>query len=148
LKRKIPFEKMKNRASNGTMFSTEDFIIATFCCIDDLWAQVTQGKRIRPGGFTPSLSDSEVITMEVVGEFLGIETDKGIWNYFRTHWLNLFPSIKSRTTFSRQASNLWCYKQKLQRLLAVNLGGFNEPIHLIDGFPIPLCHYQRAKNCR
>jgi hypothetical protein len=83
------------------MFSTEDFIIATFCCIDDLWAQVTQGKRIRPGGFTPSLSDSEVITMEVVGEFLGIETDKGIWNYFRTHWLNLFPSIKSRTTFSR-----------------------------------------------
>ena len=139
---------MKNRASNGKMFSTEDFIIAAFCCVDDLWSQVTQGKRIRQGGFAPSLSDSEVITMEIVGEFLGIETDKGIWHYFRAHWLNLFPKITSRTTFSRQASNLWCYKQKLQQLLATNLGGFNDPIHLIDGFPISLCHYQRAKNCR
>ena len=101
---------MRNRASNGKMFSIEDFIIAAFCCVDDLWSQVTQGKRIRKGGFTPSLSDSEVITMEIVGEFLGIETDKGIWHYFRAHWLNLFPHIKSRTTFSRQASNLWSYK--------------------------------------
>ena len=86
--------------------------------------------------------------MEIVGEFLGIETDLGIWKYFRAHWLKLFPSIKSRTTFSRQASNLWCYKPKLQRLLARKLGGLSDSIHLIDGFPIPLCHYQRAKNCR
>ena len=26
------------------------------CCVDDLWNQITQGKRIRQGGFTPSLS--------------------------------------------------------------------------------------------
>ena len=127
------------------MFSTEDFIIAVFCCVDDLWHLVTQGQKIRKGGFTPSLSHSEVITMEIVGEFLGIETDKGIWGYFLTHWLSLFPGIKSRTTFIRQASNLWCYKQHLQRLLAGKLGGFDDSIHLIDGFPIPWCHYQRAK---
>ena len=86
--------------------------------------------------------------MEIVGEFLGIETDKGIWHYFRAHWFELFPQIRSRTTFSRQASNLWCYKQHLQKLLAKKLGGLADSIHLIDGFPIPLCHYQRAKNCR
>lgn len=130
------------------MFSTENFIIAVFCCVDDLWNEVCVGKKIRRGGFAPSLSDSEVITMEIVGEFLGIETDKGIWNYFRVHWLDLFPKIKSRTTFVRQASNLWCYKQQLQKLLARNLGGYDDSIHLIDGFPIPLCHYQRAKNCQ
>ena len=130
------------------MFSTEDFIIAVFCCVDDLWNQMTQGKKIRKGGFAPSLSDSEVITMEIVGEFLGIETDKGIWHYFRAHWLELFPQIRSRTTFSRQASNLWCYKQHLQQLLAEKLGGLADSIHLIDGFAIPLCHYQRAKHCR
>lgn len=60
------------------MFSTENFIIAVFCCVDDLWNKVTLGKKIRRGGFAPSLSDSEVITMEIVGEFLGIEIDKGI----------------------------------------------------------------------
>lgn len=73
------------------------------------------GKKIRAGGFEPSLSNSEVITMEIVGEFLGIETDKRIWCYFRAHWLDLFPQIKSRITFSRQASNLWCHKQQLQK---------------------------------
>ena len=138
------------------MFSTEDLIIAVFCCVDDLWNQVTRGRKIRKGGFAPSLSDSEVITMEIVlkdtashiGEFLGMETDKGIWHYFRAHWLHLFPQMRSRTTFSRQASNLWCYKQHLQQLLAKNLGGFADSIHLIDGFPIALCHYRRAKNCR
>ena len=31
------------------MFSTEDFIIAVFCCVDDLWSEITQGKRIRIG---------------------------------------------------------------------------------------------------
>ncbi|MEL6441522.1 MAG: hypothetical protein AAFQ80_20000 [Cyanobacteria bacterium J06621_8] len=147
------------------MFSTEDFInmaiahgretrpclaiITVFCCVDDLWNQITQGRKIRKGGFEPSLRDSEVITMEIVlkdtashiGEFLGIETDKGIWCYFRAHWLDFFPQIKSRTTFSRPASNLWCYKQQLQKLLVHNLGGLEDSIHIIDGFPMPLCHY-------
>ena len=130
------------------MFSTEDFIIAVFCCVDDLWNQITQGRTVRRRGFSPSLSDSEVITMEIVGEFLRIDTDKGIWNYFRGHWQTLFPQIKSRSTFVRQAANLWCYKQELQKLIAQQLGGFDDPIHLVDGLPIPLCHYQRAKNCR
>ncbi len=60
------------------MFSTEDFIITVYCCVDDLWNEITQGQKIRKGGFAPSLSDSEVITMEIMGEFLAIETDKGI----------------------------------------------------------------------
>jgi len=130
------------------MFSTEDFIITVFCNVDDLWQEITQGQKIRLRGFAPSLSDSEIITMEIVGEFKGIDTDKGIWNYFRGHWLNLFPKIKSRSSFVRQAANLWCYKEKIQQVLSKKIGGFADSIHLIDGLPIPLCHYQRAKNCR
>ncbi len=40
------------------MFSTEDFIIAVFCCVDDLWNQITQGRTIRQRGFSPSLSEA------------------------------------------------------------------------------------------
>ncbi len=105
-------------------------------------------KELGVGALRARLSDSEIITMEIVGEFQGIDTDKGIWSYFRGHWLNLFPQMKSRSTFVRQAANLWCYKQKLQQVLAMKLGGLSDPIHLIDGIPIPLCHYQRAKDCR
>jgi len=56
--------------------------------------------------------------MEIVGEYRGIDADKEIWKYFRDHWLSLFPRIPSRSTFVRQAANLWQYKQRLQQRLA------------------------------
>ncbi|WP_156113943.1 hypothetical protein [Myxosarcina sp. GI1] len=40
--------------------------------------------------------------MEIVGEFLRIDADKGIGNYFRGHWQELFPEIKSRSAFVRR----------------------------------------------
>ena len=130
------------------MYDTEELIISVFCCVDDFLRQLTQGQRIRARGFAPSLSDSEVLTMEIVGEFRGLDCDRYIWKYFHDHWLKLFPSMTSRSTFVRQAANLWSYKQQLQQRLAEDLGAFQDSIHLIDGIPIPLCCFSRAKGCR
>ena len=124
---------------------SHDFIITVFCNVDDLWQEMTQGQKIRRRGFAPSLRDSEIIAMEIVGEFKGIETDKGIWSYFKGHWRHLFPQIKSRSTLIGQAANLWCYKQQMQQKLACQIGGLEDSVHLIDGLPVPLCHYRRAK---
>lgn len=119
-----------------------DFIITVFCLIDDEYKKITT--PIRKGGFPPALSDSEVITMEIVGEFQGKETDKDIWNYFRNHWLELFPKMGCRTTFARQAANLHVVKQIIQQRLAINLGAFSDTLHLVDGFPMPVCKFARA----
>jgi|GEM_PF-6814095 len=54
------------------MFDTEEFIIAVFCCIDDLFQELTQGQPIRTRGFKPSLSDSEVITPGNRGRISGL----------------------------------------------------------------------------
>lgn len=130
------------------MYDTEELIIAVFCCVDDFLRQITQGKPIRARGFAPSLSDSEVLTMEIVGEFQGRDCARQIWQYFRDHWRKLFPQMRSRSTFVRQAANLWSYKQQLQQRLAGDLGGFQDSIHLIDGIPIPLCCFSRGNRCR
>jgi hypothetical protein len=37
------------------------------------------------------LKDSEVIAIEIVGEFLGMDCDKTIWEYFKRHWSHFFP---------------------------------------------------------
>jgi hypothetical protein len=66
--------------------------------------------------------------MEIVGEYRGIDADKEIWKYFRDHWLSLFPRIPSRSTFVRQAANLWQYKQRLQQRLASQLGAFEDGV--------------------
>lgn len=126
------------------MLSVEDFIISVFCLVDDSLKIITQGQPLRKRGFAPSLSDSEVITMEIVGEFLGIDSDKGIWQYFRRHWLDYFPRLASRTSFLRQAAYLWACKLAMQRRLAQALGAFCDEVHLVDGLPLPICHFKRA----
>lgn len=60
----------------------------------------------------------------------------------------MFPQMKSRSTFVRQAANLWQYKQKLQQLLARSLGALSDNTHMIDGIPILLCCFSRAPGCR
>ena len=50
------------------MFSIGEFMIAVFCCVDDLLTSVTQGQPIRHGGFAPALSDAEVLTIDLLHE--------------------------------------------------------------------------------
>ena len=70
----------------------EDFIINTYCFVDDYLKQ-TNLIHLRKRGESPSLSDAEVITMEIVGEYLGHGFDKRIWSYFKEHWRHFFPKI-------------------------------------------------------
>lgn len=122
----------------------EDFIITVYCLVDDLLNQDPNGKKLRKRGFEPALSDSEMITMEVVAEFQGIDTDKGAWEYFYNHWRTLFPNLSSRSNFAKHAANLWVIKQNMQKELARQLGATSDFIHLSDGFPMPVCHFKRA----
>jgi len=126
----------------------DEFIIAVFCCIESLLQEVQHAYPGRQRGFAPRLADSEVLTMETVGEFLGIDAEKQIWHYFRRHWSSWFPRLGSRSSFVRQAANLWYIKQVIQERLATALGAYGAPVHIIDGFPLPVCHLARAKRCR
>lgn len=130
------------------MYTIEEFIIAVFCCVDDWLKAVTTEHPIRSKGFAPALSDSEVMTMEIVAEYQGIDADSAIWQYFRRHWWTWFPGLGSRSTFVRQAANLWQYKATLQQHIAKQLGAYDDDIHLVDGIPIPLCQFSRAPWCR
>lgn len=127
------------------------FIISVFCLIDDHLKGRHRSYRSR--GPAPKLSDSEVITMEIVAEFLGIDTDKGIYTYFRRHYSHYFPKIREihRTTFTRQAANLWKVGEMLwQHLLEhelLVLGG-EQPLLVIDSLPIPVCKKSRSYRCK
>jgi hypothetical protein len=123
------------------------FIIGVFCLTDD-WMS-SQGP-VRQRGPSPKLSDSEVITMEIVAEFLGIDTEKGIHTYFGRH----YPRIREvhRTTFARQVANLWKIKEKMcQHLLEEKLllgGDEEEPLFVIDSFPIAVCKKSCSYGCK
>ena len=121
------------------------YIIAVFCLIDD-WLK---GKELRQRGPSPQLSDAEVLTIEVVGEFLGIDTEKGLYEHFRCHYGEWFPALKRvhRTTFCRQAANLWVVKKMLWKHLLSRMD-FDPEVSLIDSSPVPVCRFARAYRCR
>lgn len=124
--------------------SMEDFIITVHCIVDDLLKKLNNNLKIRKSGFGPALSDSEIITVEIVAEFSKIDTDKGAWEYFCNHWRFLFLNLGSRVNFAKHASNLWAIKQKIQKELAKQLGCTTDFLHLADGLPMPVCHFKRA----
>lgn len=124
--------------------SLEDFIITVYCLVDDVMKKLLSDKKLRQRGFNPALTDSEMIAMELVAEFHGIDTDKGTWEYFRNHWRALFPNVGSRANFAKHAANLWRMKQQIQQALAGQLGAFTDLLHIADGFPVPVCHFRRS----
>ena len=71
----------------------DTLIIAVFCRMDDTLKAVLQGKRLRQRGPAPVLSDSEVLTMEAVGEYLGLSEDTALYRYFRQHYGHFFPGL-------------------------------------------------------
>jgi hypothetical protein len=84
---------------------TKDFIIYAYCCVDDTYRQIVT-TPLRSRGFAPNLTGSELITMEIVGEFMAKDCDKGIWRYFRNHWHSWFLKLDSRSNFVKQSANL------------------------------------------
>ena len=80
--------------------SEEDFIIAVFCCVDDLLQSAPELLGVYRRGFAPRLCGSEAVTMEVVGEFLAMDSDKTVWGHFRRHWQCLFPPDWARAVSS------------------------------------------------
>src|SRR5437764_4066420 len=125
----------------------DSLIIAVFCLVDDTLRLMPQ--RLRQRGPRPTLCDSEVLTVEVVGEFLGMSCDSTIFSYFRRHYSHFFPDLcrVHRTTFARQSANLWKIKEKLwQHLLART--GCDPGWAIVDSFPVAICRFARAPRCR
>jgi hypothetical protein len=121
------------------------YLICVYCLIDD-WMQ---GKQLRQRGPKPRLSYSEVLTIEVVGEFLGIDTDQGLYTFFRRFFGDWFPALcqMDRTTFVRQAANLWVVKEQLFAYLSQQVA-HDRLISIVDSFPMPVRRFARAKRCR
>lgn len=126
----------------------DSLIIAVFCLVDDALARAVPG-RLRQRGPRPVLADAEVLTVELVGEHLGLDRDAALFAYFRRHYAHFFPALASvhRTTFVRQAANLWRVKERLwQQLLPET--GCDPTWAMADSFPLAVCRFGRAPGCR
>ncbi len=126
----------------------DDFIITVYCLVCEHYDVIQATYPLRQGGFTPALSDQEVITMDICGEYFKYATDQDIFDYFRAHYRTWFPHLTDRSLFARQAANLWHVKAAIQQRLTIVSGQAADPVQVIDTLPLPVCGLTRAPRDR
>lgn len=126
----------------------DTFIITVYCLVGEHYQAITAQYPLRCGGFSPALTDEEVITMEICGAYFKLHTDKDLFAYFRDHYRHFFPGLSDRPAFVRQAANLWRVKGEIWQRLVQQSGQGNGPVQIIDTLPLPVCTYTRAPRDR
>jgi hypothetical protein len=142
----VVLQSIENKRGGLPLVDLSTFIVAVFCLIDD---RLKDLGRLRARGPAPTLCDSEVLTIEVVGEFLGLDEDTELLAYFRRHYAHFFPGLRQvhRTTFARQAANLWKVKERLWQELLAQVP-HDPTFALADSLPLPVCLFARAHRSR
>ena len=112
----------------------EDYCLWMYVVVDELWPGVAA--RYRRPGPQPACSDSELVTMVLVGESRGwdVETDLvGHWQAYR----HLFPAIPERSRFNRRRRALAPAINDLRRVALRLLDLAEDRQCAIDSLPVP-----------
>jgi hypothetical protein len=128
--------------------SRDYFIIMVYCLVCEHYQVITAQHPIRSRGFPPALTDEEVITIEICGEYFGLYEEEDIHEYFCSHYRHFFPELRERTGFVRQAANLWMIKAMIQQRLTQISGQAADHVQIIDTLPLPVCTYTRSQRDR
>jgi len=126
----------------------DTFIISVYCLVVEYYTVVKEKYPIRRGGFAPALTDEEVITMEVCGEYFKLHADKDLFGYFQSHYRHFFPNLADRPSFVRQAAHLWSVKTEIWRRIVARSRQATDIVQVIDTLPLPVCTYTRARRDR
>lgn len=126
----------------------DHFIITVYCLVCEHYQVIKNTYPLRRGGFDPVLTDEEVITMEICGEYFKLGCDKDLFQYFRSHYAHFFPNLSDRSLFVRQAANLWGVKAAIQKRLTQVSGQADDPVQMIDTLALPVCGLTRAPRDR
>jgi hypothetical protein len=123
----------------------EDFCLWMYVLIDDLWAAVAPMVR-RPGP-APRCSDSELLTMIVVGECCGWDQETELLSQWR-RYRHLFPILPERSRFNRRRRHLMAALNALRRVLLGQVDLVYDRYCAIDSLPVPVMRFHLAPGSR
>jgi hypothetical protein len=119
----------------------DDFCLWMYVMVDDIWQQISPLFQ-RPGP-TSACSDSELLTMALVGECRGWDEETTLLSNWREH-RDLFPVIPSQSRFNRRRRALMnafnLIRQMVLRMLDLSADGQCA----IDSLPVPVVHFHLA----
>lgn len=116
----------------------DDFSLYIYVIVDNIWAQIKAFYK-RPGP-EALCSDSELITMALVGECKGWDVETELINNWSSH-KDLFHNIPDRSRFNRRRRNLMFAINMIRRIILQTLDVAQEKECVIDSLPIPVLQF-------
>jgi hypothetical protein len=125
-----------------------DLCTAIYVLVDDLYQIVAPPQDHRPGPRS-AFSESEVITVTLVAELLGLDEEQRVLLYVRRHHLALFPHLPERTRFNRRRRRLIEVTNRIRRLLQGATWDLLTPeeraLGVLDSLPVPVVGFHHAR---
>lgn len=120
----------------------DTFLTTLYVLIDDWYREILAEQMARTCGSKPEMSDSEVLTVAIAGQWRGSvpwQSERGVVRYMQTHGRSWFPSMLQRSAFNERVRNLWAVIVALQQQVAEWLHSCDELYEVVDCVPLPAC---------
>src|ERR1700744_5915064 len=129
-------------------FGRTDLFIVVFCIVDD-WMQQRYGSSNMPrkqrGPRSGEFTDSEVLTILIVGEMCHCHRERRWLRQVRSSYGELFPALPEDSRFNRRAQMVRQLLCELRRTILFWADADLEPMRILDTFPMPLCACYRIR---
>lgn len=116
----------------------DDFCLWMYVIVDDIWQQIAPFFK-RPGP-APQCSDSELLTMALIGECRGWDVETEMLSHWQEH-RDLFPCIPSQSRFNRRRRHLMAAFNLVRRVVLEWLDLAQDQQCLMDSLPIPVVQF-------
>jgi hypothetical protein len=115
-----------------------DFCTWVYVTVDDIWQQIAP-LFDRPGP-EPICSDSELISMALIGECRGWILETEMLSQWREH-RDLFPHIPTQSRFNRRRRNLMYAFNLIRQIILKSLDIAQDRQCVIDSLPLPVVQF-------
>ena len=114
----------------------EDFCLWMYVAVDDLWCRLPPAYK-RGSGPAPVCSDSELLTLALVGECRGWTTEGVLLRQWAAH-AGLFPVLPERSRFNRRRRGLRQALNAIRQAVLAVLDVAQDRQCAIDSLPVPV----------
>lgn len=118
-----------------------DFCLWMYVIVDDIWQQIAPLFG-RPGP-APLCSDSELLSMALIGECRGWNLETQMLSQWR-EYPQLFPNVPTQSRFNRRRRNLMFAFNLIRKVILKSLDIAQDRQCVIDSLPLPVVQFYLA----
>lgn len=124
----------------------DDFCLVMYVMVDEIYQRIAPLLR-RPGPVPTTCSDSELLTMTLVGECRGWDMETTMLSHWKDH-TDLFPRLPSQSRFNRRRRALALTLNLIRRCVLEGLDVAHERWGVIDSLPVPVVGFHLVPTSR